>query len=123
MTNAVQVNLIETYLCWRALHPVTLRQNHGNIINRARTGTTNASENLSTYGLTKFALVRITVTMSVELSDKNIKVNALGPEATRARIWEKMPDLAHESRWHRPRGTRFASNQRKWRCCLPVLPR
>ena len=95
-TRAVQVNLIGTYLCCRAVLPVMLRQDHGKIINLSGSGGANANENLSAYGSTKAAVVRLTEIMSLELIDSNIQVNALGPGAIHTRMWEEMRDRAHE---------------------------
>ena len=95
-TRAIQVNLIGTYLCCQAVLPVMLRQNHGKIINLSGSGGANASENLSAYGSTKAAVVRLTEILSLELIDNNIQVNALGPGAIHTRMWEEMRDRAHE---------------------------
>ena len=39
-------------------------------------------------------MVRLTECLSLELTDKNIQVNSLGPGATHTRMWEELQDGA-----------------------------
>lgn len=75
---AIQVNLIGTYLCCRSVLPVMLEQNRGKVINLSGAGATSAWRDLSAYGVSKVAVVRLTETLALELEGTNIQVNALG---------------------------------------------
>jgi len=91
----IQVNLIGTYLCCRAVLPIMQKQNRGKIINLSGAGATNAWRNLSAYGVSKVAVVRLTETLALELEGRNIQVNALGPGSIHTQMWEELRDSAH----------------------------
>jgi NAD(P)-dependent dehydrogenase (short-subunit alcohol dehydrogenase family) len=90
----IQVNLIGTYVCCRAVLPVMQRQNRGKIINLSGAGATNAWRHLSAYGASKVAVVRLTETLALELEGSNIQVNALGPGSIHTQMWEDLRDKA-----------------------------
>lgn len=90
----IQVNLIGTFLCCRAVLPVMLRQNRGKIINLSGSGATSAPYHLSAYGSSKAAVIRLTEILSLELEGKNIQINALGPGSIHTRLWEEIRDAA-----------------------------
>ena len=93
----VQVNLIGTYLCCRAVLPVMLQQNRGKIINLSGAGATVAWRNMSAYCATKVAVVRLTEGLALEVANANVQVNALGPGSIHTPMWEEMRDAAAES--------------------------
>jgi 3-oxoacyl-[acyl-carrier protein] reductase len=90
----IQVNLIGTYLCCRAVIPVMRKQGRGKIINLSGSGATSAPYHLSAYGSSKAAVIRLTEILSLELADTNIQVNALGPGSIHTRMWEEIRDSA-----------------------------
>jgi NAD(P)-dependent dehydrogenase (short-subunit alcohol dehydrogenase family) len=90
----IQVNLIGTYLCCRAVLPVMLAQNRGKIINLSGAGATTAWRDLSAYGVSKVAVVRLTETLALELEGTNIQVNALGPGSIHTQMWDELRDKA-----------------------------
>jgi NAD(P)-dependent dehydrogenase (short-subunit alcohol dehydrogenase family) len=90
----IQVNLIGTYLCCRAVVPIMQRQQRGKIINLSGAGASNAWRHLSAYGASKVAVVRLTETLALELAGSNIQVNALGPGSIHTRMWEDLRDRA-----------------------------
>lgn len=90
----IQVNLIGTYLCCRAVLPIMRQHNRGKIINFSGAGATNAWRHLSAYGASKVAVVRLTETLALELEGTNIQVNALGPGSIHTQMWEELRDSA-----------------------------
>ena len=86
----VQVNLIGTFLCCRAVLPVMLGQDWGRIVNLSGAGATNAWRDMSAYCSSKAAVVRLTETLSLELADSNVRVNVLGPGSVHTRMWEEI---------------------------------
>jgi NAD(P)-dependent dehydrogenase (short-subunit alcohol dehydrogenase family) len=90
----IQVNLIGAYLCCRSVIPVMRRQGRGKIINLSGSGATSAPHHMSAYGSSKVAIIRLTEILSLELSDSNIQVNALGPGSIHTRMWEEIRDSA-----------------------------
>ena len=90
----VQVNLVGTYLCCRAVIPVMAAGGGGRIINLSGSGATSAPYHLSAYGSSKAAVIRLTEILSLELADKNIQVNALGPGSIHTNMWEEITNQA-----------------------------
>lgn len=77
--SAVQVNLLGTFLCCRAVIPHMMANGGGKIINFSGGGATSPSPRLSAYGVSKAAIVRLTETLAAELKEFNIQVNAIAP--------------------------------------------
>ena len=92
----IQVNLVGVYLCCRAVIPVMAGGGGGRIINLSGSGATSAPYHLSAYGSSKAAIIRLTEILSLELADKNIQINALGPGSIHTRMWEDITDQARE---------------------------
>ena len=90
----IQVNLVGTYLCCRSVIPIMADGGGGRIINLSGSGATSAPHYLSAYGSSKAAIIRLTEILSLELADKNIQVNALGPGSIHTGMWEEITDGA-----------------------------
>ena len=90
----IQVNLVGVYLCCRSVIPVMVQGGGGRIINLSGSGATSAPYHLSAYGSSKAAIIRLTEILSLELADKNIQVNALGPGSIHTRMWEDITNQA-----------------------------
>ena len=89
----IQVNLIGTYLCCRAVLPVMLAQNRGKIISLSGGGVgTFGSAHMSAYQSSKSAIVTLTETLSIELADKNIQVNVMTPGGVHTRMMQEIQD-------------------------------
>ena len=86
----IQVNVIGPYLCCKSVVPLMTNQGGGKIINLAGAGANNAWANLSAYCTSKAGVVRMTEVLALELEDKNIQVNALGPGSIHTRMWEEL---------------------------------
>ena len=88
----VQVNLIGTYLCCRAVLPVMIRQDRGKIIIMSGGGGAFAWRHMSAYCATKVALVRLAENLSLELVGKNVQVNAMRPGAVNTAVLREIVD-------------------------------
>jgi len=92
--NTIQVNVVGTYLCCRAVLPVMIAQDRGKIVNLAGAGATAAWRNTSAYCASKAAVVRLTENIWLELDGKNVQINSLGPGSIDTRMWEQLRDGA-----------------------------
>ena len=90
----IQVNVVGTYLCCRAVLPVMIAQDRGKIVNLAGAGATAAWRNTSAYCASKAAVVRLTENIWLELNGKNVQINSLGPGSIDTRMWEQLRDGA-----------------------------
>ena len=91
---AVQVNLIGTYLCCRAALPVMVQRNRGQIINLSGAGGMTAWPHMSAYCSSKAAVVRLTESLAMELAHTNVHVNSLNPGSIHTGMWEELRDAA-----------------------------
>lgn len=83
--STIQVNLVGTYLCCRAVLPIMLKQNRGKIIIMSGGGGAFAWRYMSAYCATKAALVRLAENLALELTGTNVQVNAMRPGAINTR--------------------------------------
>lgn len=84
----IAVNLRAAIQCAQAVLPAMLRARFGRIVNitsRALLGRATTSS----YSAAKAGLVAITRSWALELADKNITVNAVGPGPTETEMWNK----------------------------------
>lgn len=84
----IDVNLRAAIQCAQAVLPAMLRARFGRIVNitsRALLGRATTSS----YSAAKAGLVAITRSWALELADKNITVNAVGPGPTETEMWNK----------------------------------
>ena len=93
----IQVNVIGPYLCCKSVVPLMTNQGGGKIINLAGAGANNAWANLSAYCTSKAGVVRMTEVLALELENKNIQVNALGPGSIHTRMWEELRNGAESA--------------------------
>jgi len=87
---AVEVNLIGTVYCCRAVIPEFKRQKHGKIVLLSGGGATKPMPNLSAYAATKAAVVRFGETLAEELSAFNVDVNSVAPGALNTRLLDEV---------------------------------
>jgi 3-oxoacyl-[acyl-carrier protein] reductase len=84
----IAVNLRAAVQCAQAVLPAMLRAGFGRIVNitsRALLGRATTSS----YSAAKAGLVAMTRSWALELADKNITVNAVGPGPTETEMWNK----------------------------------
>ena len=87
--NAIQVNVIGTFLCTRIVLPIFVRNRHGKIINITGSGGT-ALENFSAYTTSKAAIIRFTETLAEEVKNQGICVNAVAPGGISTKMTEEI---------------------------------
>jgi 3-oxoacyl-[acyl-carrier protein] reductase len=84
----IAINIRAAIQCAQAVLPAMLRARFGRIVNitsRALLGRANTSS----YSAAKAGLVSMTRSWALELADKNITVNAVGPGPTETEMWHK----------------------------------
>jgi NAD(P)-dependent dehydrogenase (short-subunit alcohol dehydrogenase family) len=84
----IDVNLRAAIQCAQAVLPAMLQARFGRIVNitsRALLG----RPNTSSYSAAKAGLVALTRCWALELADKNVTVNAVGPGPTKTEMWNK----------------------------------
>jgi NAD(P)-dependent dehydrogenase (short-subunit alcohol dehydrogenase family) len=86
----VQVNLLGTFHCCKAVIPDMIRQNYGRIINFSGGGATFPRPNFTAYAASKIGVVRLTETLAEELKAYNICVNAIAPGAVNTHMLQEM---------------------------------
>lgn len=82
--STINVNLIGTYLCCRAVLPTMLGQNQGKIINvtsgvRLPSENSNSLRNMGAYISSKAGVTRLTELLAQQLEGTNVYVNSLSP--------------------------------------------
>lgn len=86
----IQVNLIGTILCIKAVLPSMLKAQYGKIINFSGGGATSPRPRFSAYGTSKAGVVRFTEILAEELRPYHIDVNAIAPGAVNTRMLEEV---------------------------------
>ena len=77
----INVNLLGTVMCCKAVLPTMIKNNGGKIVNLSGGGAVDYRINFSAYAVSKAAVVRFTEQLSKELRKCNINVNAVAPGA------------------------------------------
>ena len=90
----LQVNLLGTFFCCRAVLPVMVKQGRGQIINVTVSGATSDAPHMSAYVASKAAVVRLTEGLAIELAQTNVHVNLMLPGAIHTRALEEVRDAA-----------------------------
>jgi NAD(P)-dependent dehydrogenase (short-subunit alcohol dehydrogenase family) len=75
----LDINLRTTFNACRAVVPLMLSQGGGKIVNVGARGGLTGGKNSSAYGIAKAGVHRLTESLSAELRDANINVNAVLP--------------------------------------------
>ena len=86
----VQVNLMGTFNCCRAIVPNMIRCNYGRIVNVASVAGKDGNANASAYSSGKAGAIGLTKSLGKELADKNIAVNAVTPAGAKTKILDQM---------------------------------
>ena len=86
----VQVNLMGTFNCCRAIVPNMIMCNYGRIVNVASVAGKDGNANASAYSSGKAGAIGLTKSLGKELADKNIAVNAVTPAGAKTKILDQM---------------------------------
>ena len=86
----VQINLIGTFNCCRAIVPSMIKNNYGRIVNVASVAGKDGNANASAYSSGKAGAIGLTKSLGKELADKNIAVNVVTPAGAKTRILDQM---------------------------------
>lgn len=86
----VQINLMGTFNCCRAIVPNMIKNNYGRIVNVASVAGKDGNANASAYSSGKAGTIGLTKSLGKELADKNIAVNAITPAGAKTRILDQM---------------------------------
>ncbi len=86
----VQINLMGTFNCCRAIVPNMIKNNYGRIVNVASVAGKDGNANASAYSSGKAGAIGLTKSLGKELADKDIAVNAVTPAGAKTRILDQM---------------------------------
>ena len=86
----VDINLMGTFNCCRAIVPNMIKNNYGRIVNVASVAGKDGNANASAYSAGKAATIGLTKSLGKELADKDIAVNAVTPAGAKTRILDQM---------------------------------
>ena len=86
----VDINLMGTFNCCRAVVPNMIKNNYGRIVNVASVAGKDGNANASAYSAGKAGTIGLTKSLGKELADKNIAVNAITPAGAKTRILDQM---------------------------------
>ena len=86
----VQVNLMGTFNCCKAIVPNMIKNNYGRIVNVASVAGKDGNANASAYSSGKAGAIGLTKSLGKELAHKDIAVNAVTPAGAKTRILDQM---------------------------------
>ncbi|MDC3007499.1 SDR family oxidoreductase [Candidatus Pelagibacter sp.] len=86
----VDINLIGTFNCCKAIVPSMIKNNYGRIVNVASVAGKDGNANASAYSAGKAGTIGLTKSLGKELADKDIAVNAVTPAGAKTRILNQM---------------------------------
>jgi len=86
----VDINLMGTFNCCRAIVPNMIKNNYGRIVNVASVAGKDGNAKASAYSVGKAGAIGLTKSLGKELADKNIAVNAVTPAGAKTQILDQM---------------------------------
>jgi len=75
----IQINLVGTFFCCKAVLPYMMDQHSGKIINLSGGGATAPRPNFTAYAASKAGLARLAETLAEELKPFDVQVNVIAP--------------------------------------------
>ena len=87
----ININLLGTVMCTKAVLPYMIKARKGKIINFSGGGTGgDAIPTISAYSTSKAAVVRFTEIIAEEVKDYNIQINSIAPGAVNTRFLDQV---------------------------------
>ena len=86
----IQINLMGTFNCCKAIIPNMIKNNYGRIVNVASVAGKDGNANASAYSSAKAGTIGLTKALGKELADKDIAVNSVTPAGAKTRILNQM---------------------------------
>ena len=86
----IEINLMGTFNCCKAIVPNMIKNNYGRIVNIASVSGKDGNANASAYSSAKAGVLGLTKSLGKELASKNIAVNAVTPAGAKTRILDQM---------------------------------
>tara|TARA_Y100000996_G_C22540743_1_gene649964 strand:- start:136 stop:888 length:753 start_codon:yes stop_codon:yes gene_type:complete len=86
----VDINLMGTFNCCRAIVPNMIKNNYGRIVNVASVAGKDGNANASAYSASKAGTIGLTKSLGKELAEKNIAVNAVTPSSANTGLLDQM---------------------------------
>ena len=86
----VEINLMGTFNCCKAVVPNMIKNDYGRIVNVASVAGKDGNAYASAYSAGKAGAIGLTKSLGKELADKNIAVNAITPAGAKTRILDQM---------------------------------
>lgn len=87
---AIEINLLGSVYCCRALLPHFKTNRYGKIIQLSGGGATNPLPRISAYAASKAAIVRFAETLAEEVKEYRIDVNSIAPGALNTRLLDEV---------------------------------
>lgn len=75
----IEINLVGTFLCCKAVVPSMQKNNYGRIVNISSTGGKDGNPLVSAYGASKAGVMAFTKSLAKELATTEIRVNCVTP--------------------------------------------
>jgi len=88
----IDVNLLGTFHCCRAIVPVMRRQHYGRIVTMGSVAGKDGNPNASAYSAAKAGIIALTKSLGKELASLDIAVNCVTPAAAKTRIFDQMTE-------------------------------
>ena len=88
----IDVNLVGTFNCCRAIVPVMRRQQYGRIVTMGSVAGKDGNPNASAYSAAKAGIIALTKSLGKELASLDIAVNCVTPAAAKTRIFDQMSE-------------------------------
>lgn len=93
---ALEINLFGTVLCTHQVLPYMIRNHAGSIINMSGGGAVSPFPHFSAYGTSKAAVVRFTETVSEEIKEFGVRINAIAPGPVNTRLLDEALDAGEK---------------------------
>jgi 3-oxoacyl-[acyl-carrier protein] reductase len=88
--DVINVGLIGTFYCCRAVVPHMIAQNYGRIVNIASVAGKEGNPNAPAYSASKAGVIALTKSLGKELASYDISVNCITPAAAKTAIFGQM---------------------------------